>query len=140
MPQTVRSTQRADVALAVLRVAVGAIFLAHGWLKVFGFGHAGVTGMLTGMHVPVPAMAATGLMALEFLGGIAVIFGLLTRFVSALFVVDMLGAILLAKATAGFFSPKGWEFELLLAVASLALAIGGAGAASIDGAFARRRF
>jgi uncharacterized membrane protein YphA (DoxX/SURF4 family) len=36
--------------------------------------------------------------------------------------------------------PKGWEFELLLAVASLALVIGGAGAASIDGAFARRRF
>jgi putative oxidoreductase len=133
------SSPRAELALAVLRVAVGGIFLAHGWQKVFGFGHAGVTGMLTGMHVPLPAVAAAGLMALEFLGGIAVILGVFTRPIAALFVCDMVGAIMLAKSDAGFFAPKGWEFELLLLVGSLALALGGAGAASVDAMLGRRR-
>ena len=140
MPNRSQASARTDVALAVLRLGVGGIFLAHGWQKVFGFGHAGVTGMLTGMHVPFPAIAAAGLMALELLGGIAVLLGALTRLIAALFVCDMLGAIVLARWSGGFFAPKGFEFELMLLVASLALAIGGAGAASIDGAFARRRF
>ena len=135
-----RSSSRADFALAILRVAVGATFFAHGWMKVFGFGLPGVTGMLTGMGVPQPQIAAAGLVGLEFLGGIALILGLLTRPLAALFVCDMLGAILLAKRTGGFFAPQGWELEFLLAVASLALAVGGAGAVSIDGAIAKRRF
>jgi putative oxidoreductase len=135
-----RTGTRADLALAVLRVAVGAVFVAHGWMKAFGFGLPGVTHMLAGMHVPAPEIAAAALTGLEFLGGIALVLGLLTRLLGALFVCDMLGAILLAKLHAGFFSPKGWEFEFTLLVASLALAIGGAGALSIDGAIARRRF
>lgn len=135
-----RTTTRADLALAVLRVAIGAIFFAHGWMKVFNFGLPGVTRMLAGMHVPLPEIAAAALTGLEFLGGIALVLGLATRVVAALFVCDMIGAIVLAKAHGGFFAPTGWEYEFTLLVASLALAIGGAGAASIDGAIARRRF
>ena len=70
----------------------------------------------------------------------AIVLGVLTRPIAALFVCDMIGAILLAKRTGGFFAPQGWELEFLLAVASLALVVGGAGAISIDGAIAKRRF
>jgi putative oxidoreductase len=134
-----RSSARPDLALLVLRVVVGLVFLAHGWQKVFVFGHAGVTGMLTGMHVPLPAVAAAGLMALELLGGVALIVGAFTRVVALLFAADMLGAIVLAKLSGGFFAPKGYEYELTLLAASLALALGGAGAASVDRAIAERR-
>lgn len=135
-----RSTSRAELALAILRVAVGATFFAHGWMKAFGFGLPGVTHMLAGMGVPQASLAAAGLTGLEFLGGIALIIGILTRPIAALFICDMIGAIVLAKRTAGFFSPQGWELEFILAVAALALVVGGAGAISIDGAIARRRF
>ena len=135
-----QSSARSDLALAVLRVSVGAVFFAHGWMKAFVMGVPAVTHMMAGLHVPFPDVAAAAITGLEFLGGIVLVLGLLTRLLGALFVCDMLGAIVLAKGAGGFFAPKGWEYEFLLLVAALALAIGGAGMASIDGAIARRRF
>lgn len=137
MPTRTESS-RVDLALLLLRVAVGGIFIAHGAQKVFGFGHAGVTRMLAGMGVPLPPVAAAGLMALEFLGGILMVLGLGTRIIAALLAVDMLGAIVLVKLPGGFFAPKGYEYELMLLAASLALAIGGAGAYAVVGRRTRR--
>jgi len=124
--------------LTILRVVVGAVFLAHGVQKVFVFGHGGVTGMLGSMRIPLPSIMAVVLMAVEFLGGAALVLGLLTRWAAALNGFDMIVAILAVHIKGGFFNPKGVEFPLTLLAACIALAMLGPGAASVDGALAKR--
>lgn len=132
------SVQRIDPALAVLRFGVGLVFAAHGWQKLFVFGISGVTGAFTQMGVPLPGITGPLIGCLEFLGGIAIILGLLTNLLAVLLACDMLGAILMVKLGSGFFSPKGMELELLLMLGAIALALAGAGVFSIDAALSRR--
>jgi putative oxidoreductase len=116
--------------LTVLRVVVGAVFLAHGYQKVFKFGHHGVTGMLGHMGVPLPSVFAAVLMLLEFVGGILLIAGVAVRVVAALLAVEMIVAILLVHLKNGFFNPGGVEFPLTLFAGAVCLALAGGGAFS----------
>ncbi|HEX2090814.1 MAG TPA: DoxX family protein [Longimicrobiaceae bacterium] len=128
-----------DLGLAILRIVAGVVFLAHGAQKLFVFGLAGVTGGFQGMGVPMPSVTAPLVSAVEFLGGIALILGLLTRLAAVGLAINMLGAILLVHLAAGFFLPNGYEFALTLCAASVALALTGPGAFSLDAAIGRRR-
>lgn len=119
-----------DRALLVLRVAVALVFIAHGCIKLFVMGHAGVTGFFTQLGIPLPGIAAWGVALLEFGGGLALAAGLFTRVLALLFVGDMLGAIVLAVLPKGFVG--GYELEFLLAASALTLALAGAGAYSVD--------
>jgi putative oxidoreductase len=121
----------------VLRIIVGIVFLAHGWQKV-GMGIHGVAGFLGMIGIPVPSLAAGVLIAVELLGGIALILGLATRWLAILLAFDMLVAILAVHLKNGFFMPQGFEFTLTLLAASIALALTGSGAASVDRALAKR--
>jgi putative oxidoreductase len=112
--------------ITVLRIVVGIVFLAHGAQKVFTFGHHGVTGM------------SVVLMAVEFLGGAALVLGLLTRWAAALNGFDMVVAILAVHLKNGFFNPMGFEYPLTLLAACIALTVIGPGAGSVDGALAKR--
>jgi len=124
--------------LTILRLVVGIVFLAHGAQKVFVLGHGGVTGMLASIRIPLPSVMAVVLMAVEFLGGAALVLGLLTRWAAALIGFDMIVAILAVHLKGGFFSPKGVEFPLTLLAACIALVLVGPGAASVDGALVKR--
>lgn len=135
MSLTDRNTDR---ALLVLRLALAVSFIVHGHMKVFGMHHAGVEGFFTTLGIPLPGLAAWGVMILEFGGGILLAMGLFTRVLALLFVADMLGAVVFAVGSKGFVG--GYETEYLLACGSLALAIGGAGAYSIDAMISSRRF
>lgn len=125
--------------LALLRAVTGAIFTAHGCVKIFTTGIAGVAGFFGQVGAPLPGVTAPLVAVLEFGGGIALLLGFCTRPLAALFVLDMLGAIVLVKAKGGFLAPDGLEFELLLGVAAATLALAGGGRPSVDGYLAGRR-
>lgn len=138
MPSITRSTPAATAtAITILRIIVGVVFLAHGYQKVFIYGHAGVAQSFAGMGIPVPDLTSALIAAIELLGGIALILGIGTRVAATLLALDMLGAILLVHGRNGFFLPTGAEFATTLLGASIALAVAGAGAASVDGVLSR---
>ena len=142
MSATTHSTlppARLHAALAVLRLVVGAIFIAHGGQKLFVYGFAGVSGAFAQMGVPLPGLVGPGIALLEFFGGIALVVGLLTRLVSLGLAATMVGAIFLVHLANGFFLPAGSEFALALLGVSVALALTGAGAWSLDALLAGRR-
>jgi putative oxidoreductase len=130
------SPRQLGIGLAVLRVAIAAVFINHGRQKLFVYGLAGVTGAFTQMGVPFPGIMGPLIGLLEFFGGIALLFGFLTRLLAVGFVCDMLGAILLVQLKRGF---SAYELEFLLLGSSLALALTGAGRFSVDAFLAARQ-
>ena len=120
-----------------LRIPVGIIFVAHGAQKLFGwFGGYGLEG--TGQWMDSIGLSPGYLMALlaggtEFLGGLALIIGLLVRPASAALAFAMLIAIFSVHIQNGLFmSNNGYEFGLALLAVSVSLMFSGAGHASVD--------
>jgi putative oxidoreductase len=134
-------------AIAVVRITLGAIFFAHGAQKVLGwfggYGLKATTGFLTSIGLPLPI--AYAVCFFEFLGGIGLFFGLLTRLAALAVIVVMVGAISKVHARNGLFlnwelTPgKGHGYEANLAYIAMALActIAGGGALSIDALLVR---
>lgn len=137
--RTPAATTRTDIAIAILRATIGAIFLAHGAQKLFVFGFAGVTGAFAQMGAPFPGITGPATALVEFFAGLALISGLLTRLSAFGLAITMVGAISLVHIHNGFFSPSGVEFPLALLGATIALAINGAGRYSLDALIARRK-
>lgn len=117
--------------LMLLRVTVGAIFLMHGGQKLF-MGFHNVAGFLASLGIPIPNVAAVILTLVEFVCGIVLILGLLTRYAAAILCIDMLVALITYHAKNGFFVPMGVEFPLLLLVANINLVLAGPGALGIE--------
>jgi putative oxidoreductase len=120
-----------SLGLAVLRIVVGVVFLAHGYQKLFKFGIHGVAGMFGHIGIPLPLVFAVVVTLVEFVGGILLVTGLATRLPAALIAIDMLVAIFAVHIKHGFFNPMGVEFPLTLLAASICLALTGGGAASL---------
>lgn len=133
------SPRQIDIGLLILRLVVGAIFVAHGGQKLFVYGLDGVTGGFTQMGIPMAGLMAPFISVLEFAGGIALAAGALTRPVALGLAFNMLGAILFVHLKAGFFLPNGSEFALSLLGSSALLALTGAGAFSVDAMLGRSR-
>jgi putative oxidoreductase len=131
IPPRADSARFQSYGIALLRIIIGVVFIAHAYLKLFGFGMAGTTGFMGSLGIPAPALAAWFSVLAESLGGLAQIIGIFTPVAGLALAVDMVGAIFFAKLHGGFFAPKGYELELTLLVASLALALTGPGAFSL---------
>ena len=125
------------LATLALRLALGAIMIAHGSQKVFG-GMPRFMGMLQGMGIPPILGYLTA--AAEFGGGILLVVGLLTRLAAFSIVIDMAVAIAKVHWKNGLVSAggkAGYEFPLACAAVAFALIFLGAGPISLDGAFFR---
>ena len=127
----------AGFAALILRVPTGIILAAHGAQKLFGwFGGYGLEG--TGQWMASIGLETGYLMALmaggaEFFGGLALIFGLLTRPAALVAAFTLLVAILSVHIGNGLFmSNGGYEFGLSLLAATAALVIQGGGHLSLD--------
>jgi putative oxidoreductase len=128
-----------DIALLVLRLVLGGVFVAHGAQKLFGsFGGPGIEGT-AGFHEqlgikPAKPMAILAGLA-EFVGGILVIAGFLTPLAALALIVVMIVAIVKVHLRHGFFAASGgYEFNLVLIAVAVALILAGSGAYSIDAA------
>ncbi|MEN9419926.1 MAG: putative oxidoreductase MhqP [Pseudomonadota bacterium] len=137
------STDDGTAALA-LRVPVGIIFAAHGAQKLFGwFGGYGLDG--TGQFFGSIGLNPGYLMALlaglaEFVGGLALVAGVLVRPAAAALAFTMLVAIFAVHFSKGFFmSSGGYEYALALFAASVALLLSGGGRLSVDRALSGAR-
>ena len=69
------SKRQLDIALVILRLVVGAVFIAHGGQKMFVFGFEGVAQGFAGMGVPMAGVVGPFIALVEFFGGIALILG-----------------------------------------------------------------
>ena len=140
MPLFGRRTERqVDVALLIVRLALGIIFIAHGGQKLFVYGLSGVSGSFGQMGIPMGHVVGPMVALLEFGAGIAVILGLLTRLAALGLAINMLGAIWFVHLENGFFLPRGFEFNLALIGLAFALVAAGAGRYSLDSMLSRRR-
>lgn len=117
------------LALLVLRLVLGAIMIGHGYPKVFGglSHHAQFVSSLG-----LPGWLAYLSAAAEFLGGILLIVGLLTRCASLAILIDISVAIAKVHWKNGLMGKGGYEFTLALAVMAFALIFFGAGPIALD--------
>jgi putative oxidoreductase len=129
-----------DLAVLVARVAVGVVFFAHGWQKLFTNGIDGTAAFFDQAGVPAGTVAAWFAAVVELAGGAALILGLAVPVAGLLLLVDMIGAFTFVHAGAGLFVEQGgYELVLLLGAAALLLAVIGSGRFGVDHLLIGRR-
>lgn len=113
-----------------LRLAIGVVFVYHGYQKVFGGTSFGTAWNPGDMSVIVQALVAWG----ELLCGLAILVGFKTKIASLGIIIIMAGAIFLVHGKNGFnMMNGGFEYNYVLILASLALAGIGPGPFAIGG-------
>ena len=86
-------TKTAPYGITLLRVSLGVLFLAHVALKIFVFTIPGFVAYFAPLGLP--AVAAYGVIALELVGGLALILGVYAPWVAVPLAIEMLGTIVL---------------------------------------------
>lgn len=126
------NTQNTACAATILRVALGVMLLAHGLLKVMVFTLPGTVQFFE--SVGFPGWLAYLVVAAEVGGGVLMLAGVMTRWVSLALVPVMLGAISVHWANGWVFSAPngGWEYPAFLAIALLVQALLGPGAFALQ--------
>ena len=123
-----------DVGLLVLRVSLGIIFIAHGYLKVFTFGlkHAmEVFEAHTVWHINmIPGWVALPSAAIEWVGGILLILGVKTRLITPFLAAVAFGAGAVHFENGWNYTSKpdgGWEYGIFLCLCCIVVFLVGPG-------------
>ena len=131
-----------DLSLAMMRVVLGIVFFAHGAQKMLGWfggdGFSGTMGFFT-QKLGIPAPLALLAIAAEFIGGLGLLAGLLSRIAALGIACNMIVAIGMVHAQNGFFMNwfgkqhgEGIEYHLLALALALTILVRGSGAFSVD--------
>jgi putative oxidoreductase len=136
-------------APTILRLVLGFLFFVHGAQKALGwFGGYGFSKTVDAFHsyMGIPAPLTMLAIAAEFLGGIALIVGLLSRVAALGILCTMLVAIFKVNLANGLFmnwsgaqKGEGYEYHLLVIAITLAIMIVGSGALSLDRVLSKTR-
>jgi putative oxidoreductase len=123
-------TRNAPLGLFLLRISLGVMFVAHAGLKYVVFTIPGFAAFLE--QTGFPGWTAWPVVLAEFLGGVALILGIYSRFVAVALIPVLLGALSVHVGNGWVFNAPngGWEYPALLVVLAIVLALSG------DGAFA----
>lgn len=116
------------LGLLLLRLALGLIFIWHGYPKLTH--PTAMQGFFVQHGLPAYFVTIAGV--LEVFGGGLIILGFLTRIAALLLAVEMAAAIWKVHSAGGYMAVHNYEFPLVLAAACFALATVGAGRASVD--------
>jgi len=116
-----------DAAQMGMRTAIGVIFIVHGFTK---FGNPGFGGWISSMGIPTEMQIPIALA--EFIPGILLVIGVLTRISASLISIVMLGAIFLVKGTSSLTGDGGYELDLILLAACLVVIVAGPGRVSLS--------
>jgi len=121
-------SRTAPFAALLLRLALALLFLSHAGLKLFVFAPSGFVRYFGTLGLP--EWFAYAIIALEIVGGAALIVGVLVRWVALLFTAELIGAIVMVHGAKGFVFTSaggGWEYPAFAAAAAVALALLGDG-------------
>jgi putative oxidoreductase len=127
--------KHADVGLLLFRVVTGLMLaLGHGKGKLPSAGLEKFAGKLAELNVPAPTASAWAAMFAEFVGGLLVAAGLLTRPAALLIAITMLVAVSTAHANDPIVNPGGpsKELALLYLSAAVLLLFTGSGRYAVD--------
>lgn len=123
----IKYEQYHDLAILLLRIGVGVVFILAGWGKLTGIG--GVQDFFAGVGIPIPAVTAWIVGFVEFVGGLMVLTGTYIRIPTPLLAIIMLVAIIAVKSSQGFGAAR---IDLMLLLMNSALFILGSGKYSVD--------
>ena len=121
-----RESKLHDIVHFGVRVVVGTIFIAHSLGKF----NPGFVGFLNQIGIPAEMQFFVALG--EFVPGILLIIGVLTRISASILSVIMLGAIFHVKHASNLTGQGGFELELLLLVSNLSVIVAGPGRVSLS--------
>ncbi len=107
----------------LIRLGPAVIFILHGYLKLLGGAHDQTVALFLTVRIPLPELTAWVIGVLEFVGGLALLSGILVRPFAALLALEMAVAIYKVRIPQGFLG--GWEFELTLLLVCVGLAVAG---------------
>ena len=136
-----------ESTLALLRIVLGVLFFAHGAQVTLGwFGGYGFHGTMQyfTQTMGIPAVFAFLAIMAQFLGGIGLIVGFLSRIAAFGIAADMVVAVIKVHMVYGLFmnwsgtqKGEGYEYHLLVIAVTIVIMVKGAGALSIDQAMAK---
>ncbi|WP_392559955.1 DoxX family protein [Orbus mooreae] len=120
-----------DLAALSLRAALGIMFLAHGFTKLFVFTPAGTAAYFESLGFP--AFMGYLTILFEIGGGLFLLLGILTQIVAILTVIQMIVITYIHSANGWSFSNTGggWEYPAFMALTALALVFLGNGRFSV---------
>lgn len=122
----------ASYGAMLLRLILGIVYIMHAYLAVIVLGPAGMIDYQVKTGIPFPEIGAWYLILAHGLGGVCLALGLFTRWAALANVPVMLGALVFVHLKSGFWAHKGgYEYVLVLLIASLAVAMIGGGALSL---------
>ncbi|WP_069133516.1 DoxX family protein [Rhodohalobacter halophilus] len=119
-----------DLALLLLRIGVGIVFVVAGWGKLNGI--EGVQGFFGNLGIPMAGIMAWVVALTEFVGGLMVLVGFKARIPNLLLAFIMVVAIFTTKLADFDISSAGVRVDILMLLITISLAIMGSGSYSID--------
>jgi len=123
-------------AALLLRLSLGTMFIAHALLKILVFTPEGTVGFFASLGVP--GWLAYPTMAAELVGGIFLLVGYKTRFVSVALLPVLIGTIVLVHGANGWMFSNaggGWEYPAFLVLATISQALLGDGSYTVKSLF-----